>query len=83
MSEIIQNIIAAGIGLENIGISAENATAHFIGFMGEMSVGRNKRKDEILSDWRKSFSMPRKMKKRVRKELLLDIYAGPAQVWEF
>lgn len=41
-------------------------------FSQRIDAGREKWKDEILEQWRLSFKMPRKKKKRVRKELRLD-----------
>lgn len=40
--------------------------------MEDMKTQSEERKELILSKWEESKKMPRKMKKRVRKELLLD-----------
>ena len=43
-----------------------------LSFQNEMDVMQEDWKDRILKKWEESKKMPRKMKKRVRKELLLD-----------
>jgi len=40
--------------------------------MKDMKTQSEQRKEEILVKWRETKNMPRKMKKRVRKELQLD-----------
>jgi len=40
--------------------------------MEDIKTENEKRKEEILVKWRETKNMPRKMKKRVRKELQLD-----------
>ena len=40
--------------------------------MEDMKTQSEQRKEEILVKWRETKNMPRKMKKRVRKELQLD-----------
>ena len=40
--------------------------------MDDMKTQSEERKEQILIKWEESKKMPRKMKKRVRKELLLD-----------
>lgn len=43
-----------------------------IGMMKDMEAQTERRKEEILREWNKTFDMPRKMKKQRRKELNLD-----------
>lgn len=40
--------------------------------MEDIKTQSEERKEQILQKWEESKKMPRKMKKRVRKELLLD-----------
>jgi len=40
--------------------------------MEDMKTQSEERKEQILQKWEETKKMPRKMKKRVRKELLLD-----------
>jgi len=44
----------------------------FIDMLAEMKIMQENRKKSIKEDWKKSINYPRKMKKRIRKELLLD-----------
>ena len=43
-----------------------------VSMMEDMKTQSEERKEEILIKWEESKKMPRKMKKRVRKELQLD-----------
>ena len=43
-----------------------------LSMMEDMKTQSEQRKEEILVKWRETKKMPRKMKKRVRKELQLD-----------
>lgn len=43
-----------------------------MGMMDTMEINQERWKDEILEKWEQSKKMPRKKKKRVRKELLID-----------
>lgn len=43
-----------------------------LSMMEDMKTQSEQRKEEILVKWRETKNMPRKMKKRVRKELQLD-----------
>lgn len=43
-----------------------------IGFMNEIEISNEEWKKRIRDEWEKSKNYPRKKKKRVRKELLLD-----------
>lgn len=43
-----------------------------LSMMADMKTQQEQRKEEILAKWEETKNMPRKMKKRVRKELQLD-----------
>lgn len=65
-------IIKAAAGLMTLGLSAERSALMFYNFAGIINAGQENWKAEIRADYQKTFSMPRKMKKRRRKELNLD-----------
>ncbi len=65
-------IIKAAAGLMALGLSAERSAFMFCNFAGIINAGQEKWKAEIKADYRRTFSMPRKKKKRIRKELRLD-----------
>jgi hypothetical protein len=52
----------------------------FIDQYFELQEKMEERKEEIKAEWQKIYSMPRKMKKRRRKELLIDWAIAN---WEF
>lgn len=47
----------------------KNFMSFGITMMKEQEANTEKRKAEILAEWDKTYKMPRKMKKRVRKDL--------------
>ena len=63
--------------MENLnGLSISNKYGAFIGMAmgiaGSIKAGQDKWKDRLRKEWQETKTMPRKMKKRRRKEIMLD-----------